>query len=1185
MQSKAPPGDKITVNSSERPDTSGIATPLSSAIASSPSDSRSSTSSSQESDEMLITKPQPPPALCPTRLPNPGKYLPPILPQFLLVTGEMSADEGKLSADEGNFVMPDVKSSVPSVSSGTNSDKDVQQSAECTCADISVGSDVSSEPLTFHTDFGDDCNTAAFSDEEHKALEDLLSKSSKSKSKLLDVNENIDKKKSSSNDCGVHDSDVVSDHQKLDGLPDPLKTVAGLCDTSQFMPVTTSTVVVNMVLSSVATQPEGQSSTALEPPEAASHSQEHDNMSISDAASTHDAPDTAAADKDKDLQPPEKSFITEQPGVENTADADESDDANREQQAVLPSSDGETRTMQIKPKSPSLEKSKSRSKTGKRSRSRSSERKRHRSWSSEHRNGHSRSSKRSDSNSPTRSPGNSSQRDSKKHKNHKRSQSKDRKRSWSKDHKRSRSSSHSQRRRSTSRERHSHSRSSHGSRRRERSRSRSYDSRRKRSRSQSCDTKRRSRSTDIAQRKRESRSRSQDRSRQHTAKGRRISRDDSTARRDDSSVQSVIYVSSSSSKCHQSDHSHDSPHHQRRSPSQSERVAKKRSKRAACEKSGDPDIEKTAAGRQSDFDLSGAESGRRQRTREEDEAENNRIAVISSSSATNRRARQKEFESDEDPPADFPAAYDPSEPTEDNFRDDRNVSDHCPPLPTPHWVPVRTQRMPMVEMLRPPPPVYPSRLPPPPLPSPRFQHRPPPPPDAVPLDMKSVVVPPNQFVVGLSDAGRPPLAPPPMVNVLPPLPRPTEVQPPPVTYTRPMLTAPAGVIPQPPTGPPVRLPAGVDTVPLIVRGPMEPARLIFVPPGVGQPVVGLPRIVCPPAQGPMPELVRLPIGQPQPPPGSVLPGPIGQPPPGSVLSGPPFVSGNQIMIQRAPVVFQQQVPPEHRVESPQPPPPPQIIPNIPISQIPRSSQPFVSNVGEMPFPLGGGNSGQPTLPNMSVPLLRPSQPQPAPMLSSSSASSPSSGSQDAEDLLMERYRAKPEPPQSLFPSQKSPDPPPKPIVDTHQWSPDQLSQDSDKSSDHMQPPQPPSLPMPDLRTVVTTASEVVPTSTSETLPSDPRLLVQFLMNQSRQSATVSDKHNSPTADKSTLVKPSPPADLHLSKVENNQGITDNSPEKVNKGKLAYSPSQADYLSDEEDHQGPSESVRDMKVCLFVIFPT
>jgi len=397
-----------------------------------------------------------------------------------------------------------------------------------------------------------------------------------------------------------------------------------------------------------------------------------------------------------------------------------------------------------------------------------------------------------------------------------------------------------------------------------------------------------------------------------------------------------------------------------------------------------------------------------------------------------------------------------------------------------------------------------------------------------------------------------------------------------------MLTSQPGALlpPPPPSVQPVRLPHGmnVETVPVIVRGPMEPARVLFVPPGVGQPVrlaeattvVGLPRIVCPPAQGTLPELVRLPIGQPQ-------------PPPGTILSGPPFASVSQVMVRPAPLMIQQ-VP--ERTESPQSAP--QIITTLPISQVPRisaSNQLLMSNMPEMPLRPQSGQpplppqSGQPSLPtNTPAPPRPPPQPLPSPTLSSSSASSPSSESQDAEDLLLERYSTKPEPPQSLFPSQKAPDPPQPPTDAENKKSPDQMSEELEKSSDGSPPPpEPPPLPVPDLKTTAETkSSEIVSVSTSDSLPSDPRLLVQFLLKQTRQSTVVSDS-SVPKAS-----KPSPPQEPPATP-ENSPVISEHSPEKANKNSIAYSPSQADFFgSDEGEDEGsqPLENVRETKVCLY-----
>jgi len=1126
MQLKTSPESKKSTDSPQTRDrTSPVSTPGSRApqSLSSPSGSSSSTSS-QESDEMIVTKPLPPPGLFPSRLSNAAKPLQPKVSNFLLV-------EGKMSPVQESSTMQDVES-VPSVSSGTSSDKNDRQSPEHTCGAVRVGSDISSEPLTFHTDFGDGCTAAISSDEERRNLEDLATNISKSGSESLDVNENIGKKGSADSHSGVKDSDMVSDYQKLNGHSDSLKMISGLFDKSQYLPVTTSTIVVNMV-HSVVTRPEDQNSTAMEPGAAnANHSQDNSecDMSISDEASPNETPSRVSPDvtTDKESQQEKTSSSTVLISSDHANDVDKNNSAEE-----VPSSDGGTDAVQVRSKLPVSEKGDLHSKSGKRNRSRSSERKKkHRSRSREKKKD--RSDRQSDTTSVTKSP---VQRET----------------SRKKDRKRSRSSSRSRRRRSSSREERSHTSrtSSHSSRRRERSHSRSRENRKKRSRSRSNDSRRRSRSTDRGRHKRETRSRSKDRSRRSDGKDRRSSRDDDSVRR--------VFVrqadrASPSSKTHQSDRSRESPRHQCRSPSRTEKAATRRDERASHEKSGKSKVEKAVTSRQSDSDLSSAESGRQHRTRDESPADNNRIAVISSSSGTNRRpTHEEEFESDEDPPSDPPAAYDPSEPTEDNFRDSRKVSDHRG-MPS-HWVPPGNQRMPMVDMSRP-PPVFSARLPPPP--PARFPHGPPQ--EAVTLDISS---------------GRP--APPPMITVPPPLPRPTEVQPP-MSYSRPLLTAPAGIMPQPPSVQAVRIPRGVnvDAVPLIVRGPVEPARLIFVPPGVGQPVrleaasvVGLPRIICPPGQGNMADLVRLPLGQPPPRPGSLIP-------------APPFVSGNQMMIRPAPMVFQQ-VPLDHRTDSPQSAP--QIITNLPVSQIARMSaagQPLVSSMAEVPFPPG---SGHPTLPNMPLPPGRPSQPQSAPALSSSSASSPSSGSQDAEDLLLERYSAKPEPPRSLFPSQKPPDPP-KPAVDAQKHSPDPISEESEKSSDQSLPPNPPQPPQPPppsdaVRATVATSSEVVPTSASESLPSDPRLLVQYLLKQARQTPAASDRNNSPAGgDHAAPGKPSAPQELHSKSEKIFQELMENSPEKPDKNKIAYSPSQADWGDD--DMNLPSENVREMKVCLCLL---
>jgi len=114
------------------------------------------------------------------------------------------------------------------------------------------------------------------------------------------------------------------------------------------------------------------------------------------------------------------------------------------------------------------------------------------------------------------------------------------------------------------------------------------------------------------------------------------------------------------------------------------------------------------------------------------------------------------------------------------------------------------------------------------------------------------------------------------------------------------------------------------------------------------------------------------------------------------------------------------------------------------------------------------------------------------------------------------------------------------------------------------PELPPSLPVPPLKTAVTVPSEEVAVSMSEALPSDPRLLVQFLLKQTRQSTAV------PGGDVPEASKLSPPQELH------SPTVSDGSPDKDN---LAYSPSQADYLGDDEESH-PLENVREMKVCLY-----
>ena len=178
-------------------------------------------------------------------------------------------------------------------------------------------------------------------------------------------------------------------------------------------------------------------------------------------------------------------------------------------------------------------------------------------------------------------------------------------------------------------------------------------------------------------------------------------------------------------------------------------------------------------------------------------------------------------------------------------------------------------------------------------------------------------------------------------------------------------------------------------------------------------------------------------------------------------------------------------------------------------------------------------------------------------------------------MLLERYSAKPEPPQSLFPSQKAPDSP-KAVVEVQQKSPGQMSEESGKSSDHSPPPQPPPVP-PDLRTTISALSEVVPTSVADSFPSDPRLLVQFLLKQTRQSAVPTDGNVSTAGDQSPLAKPSTLQELHATS-GNSLEIAENYPEKADKNKTAYSPSQADYLGEDEGNQ-LSENVRETKVCV------
>lgn len=1033
----------------------------------------------------------------------------------------------------------------PSISSDTSSEKRSGQPVESTCDAVRVGSDISSEPLTFHTDFSDGRDAVASSDEELKRLEGLLGDGSKS-DKLFDVNKNISKNELADSCCEVKGSEMALDCPKLPAEPtDQQKVITELCSNSHYLPVTTSTVVVNMVLSSVVTRPEDQSSTAGET-DAANHSWGNSecDMSLSDATSTQEASSLVSSEvtaEKRSGQQENTSSSAKGGSPDHATDHSRIDVADQ-----IPSSKEKSRKKRKKSKSPASDKSRSRSRGGKRDRSR--DRRKRRSRSSERKRDRSRSvdqaARRSGGTSRTRSPDTSPQ------------PAKGRR----KDRRRSRSSSHSRRRRSSSREHQSRTgqkSSSRSGRRREDSRSPSRENRRRKSRSRSKESKRRSRSTDRVKHKEHTRSRSKDRersrSRSRDRKRRSVSKDHRTSRDEDGEKRSVRlarqvdHVSASSSKKRPTDRRHESPSERQKSPSWTERVLAKADERTVHEKSGNSNIERSSG--QSDSDLSSSESNHHQKSHEGDGAESNRIAVISSSSGTNRQPRQEEFESDEEPPpADPPTAYDPSEPTEDNFRDDRRNLDRVR-IPA-QWVPPANHRMPMVDVSRPPPPCFPTRLPAPPI----ARFRP---------EMEPTVIPPNRFGVPPADGGRPPL-----LNLPLPLPRLADSQPQ-MVFSRPMLTTPASPLPPPPppSMQPIRLPRAmnVEPVPLIVRGPMEPARLVFVPPGVGQPVrlaeaspavVGLPRIVCQPAQGAMTDLVRLPLGQPQ-------------PPPGTILSGPPFVSGSQLMIRPAPLLLQQV---QARTESPQSTP--QVITNLPASQVPRMSatnQPLVSNMGQMTFP-----------PSMPVAPLRQAQPQTVMPSSSSSASSPSSGSQDAEDMLLERYSAKPEPPQSLFASQKAPDEP-KPAADVKEKSPEPTSEESEKSSsDQSQPPEPPqppeSLPASDRKTtVVKSSSEAVATSTSNSLPSDPRLLVQFLLTQTRQSAVVPGKKS---GEETTLTKPSSPAELRAAS-RDSPDIMESPPEKPGKNETAYSPSQADYLGESEGEQ-PLENAREIKVDYFFL---
>lgn len=1219
VQLKTSPVHSKTVGCSTTQDlgaavTAAVSSAVEQLSASSITDSVSYTSST-ELDEMLATKPKPPPALFPSKLLHPATCSK--LAHSVLVEGEMSTEPDEMSpaVRDGEEM-----ESIPSVSSVASLENKSTLPMLGICDATRMESDISSEPPIFHTSFTDGQGAVDCSVDEQSNFVGLLS--SQSSLKVTDMNENIRKKEFVDNLCEVKDSKMTVAFQEIAGLSNRQKTMSELFDNSHYLPVTTSTVVVNMVLSSVVTRPGNQNSATLESGLANSQENSDGNVSVANEASTQEASSlvSSAVMSDKKSDQEKSSGGAEESSQCHANDGNKSDVADQ-----IPSSeDGK----QKKSKSPESDRRRSRSRSRKRDRSRSHERRKRRSRSRQHKKKRSRSSDRSGKQSGAKSPSYSPERNSGRRRKHKRSRSSSRKqhhsrtrrtsrsrssRSRSRDSRRrsrstdrsrhkwkSRSPSKDRSRRSVSKDRRA-SRDKNTERRDNHSRSQSREMRR-RSRSRSRDLRRWSRSSDQDRHKQELRSRSRDRSRRSISKDRKASHDRDTERRsitvsvrNEKSQLQPDRASTSFSRNYPSD---DSPHRRDRSPSRDERAMAKRDEEAVRAKPRNSDVRRSVSSQQSDSDRSSVESSHRRRSREENVAENNRIAVISSSSGTNRQRRSEEFELDEEPPADLPTAYDPSEPTEDNFRDDRKVLDHGR-MPQ-HWVPPANHRMPVVDMSRP-PPGFPSRLPAPP--SARFPQGPP------REDLKSTVGPPNQFRVGPPDAGRPPL-----LNVPLPLPRPGEVVPP-MAFTRPLLTTPVGALPPPPppSVQPVRLPRAinVDTVPLIVRGPMEPARLLFVPPGVGQPVrladatalVGLPRIVCPPppAQGTMPDLVRLPIGQPQPPPGTVLSGP------------PPFGSMNQVIVRPAPMMISHV--PEH-TELPQSAP--QVITTLPISQVPRMSAGghlLVSNMPEIPPPPPHGS--QPPLPPMTVPARPPDQLQPAPSLSSSSASSPSSGSQDAEDLLLERYSTKPEPPhspfpsqkapdlakpeplqsllpsqkvldmpkpeppQSLFPSQKAPDLPkpeplatlspspkspdaPKTTADVQEKSPGRKSGELDKSQ---RPEPPPSLPVPDLKTAVTVPSEEVAVSTSEALPSDPRLLVQFLLKQTRQSTAV------PGGDGPEASKLSPPQELH------SPAISDGSPEKANKDNLAYSPSQADYLGDDEESH-PLENVREMKVCLY-----
>jgi len=1016
--------------------------------------------------------------------------------------------EGRGSSDAGSSAIEDTELT-PSVSSGTNSQKNICQSAgvlvEGPFGDRVVGSDESSKPQTIRCDIGDASNVCASSYEERKNIEALLEiVTSTSGSKLMDINENVGRN-GFSIAAHIKDEEMAAACQKLGGLLGSEKVATELVNGSQFMPVTTRSVVVNMVLSTAVTEPEGQSTTE---PDVSNHSQANSecDMSISDEASTQEAsnPVSAETKADKSLEQHEQqeksSAVAEEGSTADPANSDERNDAARK----TTSAEGGSHDVRKRSKSPASRKSRSCSRSKKRDHSRSRESRRRKSRSKERRKNRSRSSERSRKGSRKRSADPSPSRDG----------------SQRRDRKRSRSNSRSRRHRSSSGERRRRTSPSRSGHRRRRSRSPSQESRQRRSRSRSRDSRRRSRSADGGRRRQKSRSRSKDRSHQGD---RRSTRGEGG---NDRSVRNVKL--SSFSKNLPSDNSRDlpPPHPHRRATREEE-----------LDKSRSLDVEASRSRRHSDCDLSGTESGQRSRSREENMSDNNRIAVISSSSGTSRQ-HHEEYESDDEPPTDSPAAYDPSEPTEDNVREDVMISNQRQMLP--HQVPPANQRVPLLDLSRP-PPGFMSRLPAPPVA--RFQ--PHPPREGVLLDVKAPVMPQNHFGVTPAEGGRLPPPPPPMMSI----PRPMEMQP----YTRPLLTTPASALPPPP--PPSVLTRGIDAVPVIVRGPVEPARLVFVPP-----TVRLPRIVCPPAQGAMPDLVQIPVGQPR---------------PGTILSAPPFVSVNQV-IRPASMVFQQ-IPEHLHANSPQPAP--QVVQNLPIGQLTRMTAPdlpMALSTPDVPFPPSGGQS---TMPNVALLPAHPAPSQSKLALSSSSASSPSSGSQDAEDMLLERYSAKPEPPKSLFPSQSVPKPP-IPVVDVQQKSP--VSDISEKSPPHVQPPQPPPLPSPPLpesRQSVSTVLDVVPTSGSAALPSDPRLLVQFILNQARQSSSGPEASAAARSGDETAapVKPSSPLDLPT--VSNNlppEVSAENSPGKISNGKAAYSPSQADFFGAEEGEH--SENVRELKVC-------